>query len=279
MRTRLALLLAALASPAGASDVKAPPRVQVHASLTAAAATGVQAVSLARQYAAQLPVAEAQMKALFSGLGEVTARAKSAESVAVKLASGKDLRDGVGARLTLRDGSAAGVEGFVERAIDALRSGQLQALSLSNFRAREAGRPYLDDEQYARLAEAAAADNPRAWIRPNDDPKSLIPAGYTAVHMNVTFANGARGELQVRGRHVHELAELEHAAYNVRRGKLAAGDVSGISALEAHQREAHLAYLSELYRHARVKEIHGVQAAGPIPALPASLPAELALVP
>jgi hypothetical protein len=279
MRTWLALLLAALTGPAAASELKAPPRVQLPTSLTAAAASGVHAVRLAREYAAQLPAARAQIETLFSGLGEVTARAKTADSVAVKLATGKDVRDGVGTRLTLDDASAAGMEAFVERAIGALREGRLQALSLSNFRAKEGGLPYLDEQQHARLKEAAGAGNPEAWIRPNDHPSSLIPAGYTAVHMNVTFANGARGELQVRGRRVHELAELEHEAYNVRRGKLAAGEVAGLSSLEAAQREEHLAYLSALYRRARVMETAGARAAGPVPALPASLPAELALRP
>jgi hypothetical protein len=259
--------------------VKSAPRLGLPAALARSAEIGSQAVRLQARFASELPAAQAQIHGLFSDLGEVTARAKNAESIAVKLSSDKHVRDGVGTRVTLHDGSPAGVEAFLERAIGALREGRLQALSVSNFRAKDAGLPYLDDDQFARLAEAARTGNPEVWIRTNDHPKSLVPAGYTAVHLNVQFANGARGELQVRGRHVHELAELEHASYDLRRGKLAGGDIEAYPALDAAQRQRHLEYLSALYRHARLRESAGDRAAGAVPSLPSGLPQALALRP
>lgn len=239
-----------------------------------------QAERMASVYAAQLPEARTQMEELFASLGEVTARAKQPDSIAAKLrgrgADGSDpvlaeriVRDGVGARLTLALSSPAGIEALVERLASAFENGRLNAVTLSNFRAEEDGRPYFSETHMERLAEAAKKGGLELRIRPPE--KSLIPAGYTAVHMNVIFVNGARGEVQIRGRLVHELAEREHASYDARRGKRTreAGD-RPLEGLDEVQNSAHLAYTSSLYGHAR--RLESTPSSDPLPPpLPDSL--------
>lgn len=281
-RLGLVLLLAASCARAAVVDMGgAPPLAPLGPVSTFQPGLEARAAEMAAQYALQLPAARAQAEELFAGLGEVTARAKSAQSVTAKLnARGADVsseasleravRDGVGVRLTLSDTSPEGIERLVARLSQAFENGSLRAQQLSNFRAAEDGRPYLEELHMARLAEAAGRAGLALRARPRE--RSMIPAGYTAIHMNVVFANGAQGEIQIRGPRVHDLAEREHAAYDARRGKRSRLEAeTGIEGLDEAQNRAYLAYLSSLYAHARKIETLGADAAGPAPVLPKRL--------
>lgn len=244
----------------------------------APAAVRAEAVRQANAYAAQLPAARAQIEGALGGLGEITARAKSADSLEAKLARGKDVRDGLGARLTLEDATPEGMKALTDRLVAVLRDGGARALSISNISAADDGMPYLDDLQSRRLERAARRGNPAVFVKPPADSRN--PVGYTALHMNLELAGGEKVELQVRGREVHAVAEAEHGFYDARRRKSADGTAAEAAALRPHQRAIFESYLRSQYRRARLVE-SGQEGGGlaPIPELPASLPASLALQP
>ena len=84
--------------------------------------------------------------------------------------------------------------------------------------------------------------------------KSVKASGYRTAQMNVIHQNGARGELQVRGRMTNMIGEYEHIAYDLRQGKNTLGPLfddftKAVSSLTPEQYNVYNKYLESCYNY------------------------------
>lgn len=253
--------------------------------------------------------ARAQMLELFpeAEFGAQSARPKGASSVEAKLAKahlkGVDnggagvtdaakaraaIDDAIGTRVTLKDASPRAVDALVDRLVGAIERGELEVSKINNYRSKNDGLPYATEAQVARIREAMARRG-RGEVEVASGDRVLKESGYTSLQMGVRYANGATGELQVRGRQVDVLAEIEHINYDLKTGKGLNPSLQNVPGLAAvaetirdftpEQHGQFNDYIAASYRRARLVEQGGEAAGGPEVRLPASLAAhpELAI--
>ncbi len=233
--------------------------------------------------------------------GIVSGRAKTAFSIADKLrrmAAEEDrkwitahwahsrISDGLGFRLTLKQGSPADVDACVKSLAQLIRRGEFQILEMADYHGL--GIPsYLSDHHIRtlRMANAQAQQNtsvctPMRILR--NVPEAVKKSGYTAFQMKIRFPDGTLGELQIRGPQVEKIATIEHLVYDIRRQKTLPGRHSTrssganrnqlealIRSLDPGQTQDYLQYLSEYYLKARQLELG--QSAIKTPDLPDSV--------
>lgn len=196
------------------------------------------------------------------------------------------ISDGLGFRLTLKQGSPADVDACVKSMAQLVRWGEFQILELANYHGL--GIPsYLSDHHIRtlRMANAQAQQNtdlctPMRIL--HNGPEALKKSGYTAFQMKIRFPDGTLGELQIRGPQVEKIATIEHLVYDIRRQKTLPGRHSTrssganrnqlealIRSLDPEQTQDYLKYLSEYYLKARQLELG--QSAIKTPDLPNSV--------
>ncbi len=98
-------------------------------------------------------------------------------------------------------------------------------------------------------------------------------SGYTSTQMNTehTFNDGTTGlgELQIRGSELNSFADAEHIPYDIRQGKITAGDAKYsdiynlISNMSDDSYKAYNSYLKDTYNWIRLKEL-GIETTEPL---------------
>lgn len=125
------------------------------------------------------------------------------------------LGDIIGARIILGDNSKNSADLIIDKLIEIVKEGRLKITEVENHT------PYDKKFQYVgqtKLHKLAQASSDRFGIFVNE--KSVRnETGYTAVHLSVVFPDGYRGEIQILGRDVAVLKELEDIPYKILQGK------------------------------------------------------------
>lgn len=98
-------------------------------------------------------------------------------------------------------------------------------------------------------------------------------SGYTSSQMNTVhkFEDGTTGlgELQIRGQEVNNFADIEHIPYDIRKGKITAGDTKyakiydTIKSMTDSTYESYNTYLTKVYNWLRLKEL-GIETTEPV---------------
>ncbi len=249
------------------------------------------------EYGPKIEEAKALLKSLIGDLGEVQGRAKDPESAANRLqraeknfgaqitdvASAKDnLWDALGTRIVL-SGKPDEVAQVMRKLAEAVAAGKLKIVQ-SNSNHGDGVAPYMTQADIDMLAAASggAMEHGAGEVRRAPADKSAFTSGLIFVQ----YPDGTRGEIQIIGKKVLEVAAIEHIPYDISIGKpLVRGldeahtaemkKVTGpieaaIQALDKDpaKKVAYDQYLRELYIHARNAEL-GIDS--PPPKLPAGI--------
>ena len=133
------------------------------------------------------------------------------------------MTDIVGARIVLADSREKAVDKVIDCFTQAVKDNKLTITCIENYRPE----PELDKhdnpiEKYdyasakalKRLHSACMETYPNA--RKIDESR---PSGYMAIHLNVLLPNGFTGEIQIMGRDVEDLKNIEDLCYKVKSNK------------------------------------------------------------
>lgn len=248
------------------------------------------------QYAPKIEEAKATLKAIVGDLGEVQGRAKDPESAANRLkraednfgakitdvASAKDnIWDALGTRIVV-SGNPKEMAEVMQRIAKAVQDGKFEVVKAASNHGEGVG-TYLSQSDLDMINAAAGgkADTVNG-VKTAPADKSAFTSGL----IFVKYPDGTRGEIQIIGKKVLEVAAIEHIPYDVSIGKpLARGmddahmaqmkSITGpveeaIQALnkDPAKKAAYDQYLRDLYKHARDSEL-GIES--PEPKLPAGI--------
>lgn len=125
------------------------------------------------------------------------------------------IEDLLGARLALEDVSAESIDEIVASLSDSIKKGDIELLEIENYRGANKNYEgetqfYFSEDQVKKLREAAGLP-----IEKFASKKS----GYTAVQLKIKPRGCKVLELQIRGKHVDEFADIEHLPYDLSQGK------------------------------------------------------------
>lgn len=257
-----------------------------------------------------------ETKALFNGVAEVKSRAKSSDSILAKLIKkdqkmlleGKSIAnldsarsligDGVGLRAFLKANPQGVIDQrslqlLVTRLVKNIEDGHIKVTEILNYRPQgENSLSYLSDEQIKLIVEAdlrlgmksKAKGVPHKPIIVKNGPGAYLDMGYTSFHFNFANSDEVLGEVQVRGRLIHEITETMHIFYDLKMGKPVNTDllktteiavaVKAFSHLTPAQKDFYYSYIQTLIIHVRKKEL-GIKSISP--KLPDGFPKELDL--
>ncbi|NOK15868.1 SH3 domain-containing protein [Corallococcus carmarthensis] len=245
----------------------------------------------APRYAKELEPARNLIARVFKDMGAVQARAKDAVSAAnrlqraVKFFNAKvttvegaiaNLWDAIGTRLILSDTSPAAMSQVVSRLAEAIRLGELEVTDINNLHG-PGGKPYFTPEHLEALQVAAFEAGKPLKI----NVSKVMESGYTVVCAYLRHANGVRGELQIIGKEVLNIANAEHIPYDVLLHKPLIRNVSpaaeaelqvlvkpveaAMASLSEAQKAQYLQYLNQSYIHARMLELGQKSTPPPLP--------------
>jgi hypothetical protein len=245
-------------------------------------------------YARELEPARRQIETIFAGLGRVEARAKDPVSAANRLQRAvekfgakvtnvpeaiENLWDAIGTRLVLADPSAKGVDEVVSRLARAIETGELKVVEINNL-SGAGGKPYFSAQNFEKLKLAGSGVGQRI----NTNSAKAMNSGYTVATVYIEHANHVRGELQIIGPRVQEVANLEHIPYDIALGKPLVRNVPpdvgrelseklapierAMEKLSPANKLAYDNYLNQSYIHARNLELG-------LPSTPPRFPVEL----
>lgn len=159
---------------------------------------------------------------------EPNCRSKSFESIYDKISKevlkGKEIsdisqariiiRDLIGTRFILDDVSPEAIQKIVDNICKGIESGRIKPYRISNY--ANGSKRYFSEEQIKQI-QASAAKKGIEISRYEADQVSV--SGYVTAQMNLTYSNGAAGEIQIRSNLMHKYAEPEHIVYDMRMGK------------------------------------------------------------
>jgi ppGpp synthetase/RelA/SpoT-type nucleotidyltranferase len=268
------------------------------------------AVKLAGDYAKVSELITKKWTTLFSDLGAVKGRVKSADSLTSKLQDrfiktyddAKALiSDGVANRVVFK-ASEAGVvdpqtiQKFVDRLSEEIKKG-FRIIEIENYRGPN-GVAYLSDLQINQLLRADAVYKEKLYklrslgkqveipapMKIKNGGKAIKESGYASTHFTVDDGWGLLSELQIRGPLVHEISRAEHLFYDLKKGKAIGAKYANNDAVKAivkdygklsrAQKKAMDDYIRERFNFARQAELGRVNPAN-APPLPKSLPSSL----
>lgn len=150
------------------------------------------------------------------------------KSITRKLDSTQEVKEGitdiVGARIVMANTTKGAVDAVINRLTGAVKNNELKILEIENYRPD----PDVDSDDniiksydYAstkalKELKLACDDQLGTSIRKVDED---VPSGYMAIHMLVRLPNGFTGEIQIIGREVERLKDIEDICYKVKCGK------------------------------------------------------------
>ncbi len=125
------------------------------------------------------------------------------------------LGDIVGARIILGENSSGSADVVIDKLIEAVKDGKIKITEVENHTPFDKRFQYVGQAKLHKLAQASSN---KYGIFVNE--KSVRnETGYTAVHLAVQFPDGYKGEIQILGRDVALLKELEDIPYKILQGK------------------------------------------------------------
>jgi len=149
------------------------------------------------------------------------------KSGSLKLYTEKEVKEGmtdiIGARIVMADSRKGQVDEVINRLANAVNKDQIKILEIENYRPD----PELDDngvvvKSYDYASPLAlrnlklACESKGIDVAKRDED---LPSGYMAIHMLIKLPNGFTGEIQLMGKDVEQLKEVEDACYKVKNGK------------------------------------------------------------
>jgi hypothetical protein len=254
-----------------------------------------------QRYEPVVAQAESQLQALLGDLGEVHARAKDPASAANRLeraverfgakvtdvdSAVANLWDAVGTRIVVANPTPEVMAEIVQRLTAAIEAGQMKVTMANNLWAKD-GIPYLSGDQMQAIAQSARKATGNSI---EVHQHKVLDGGFTCVALYVELPGDVKGEIQIIGRQVMDVASVEHLPYDVGLGKPLVRNVDSatepelraiVAPVEAAMRTvnadpklktAYEQYLTDLYRFARQLELGEVTTA---PQLPAGIDAVL----
>lgn len=258
-----------------------------------------------------------EAKSLFADVAEVKSRAKSADSVLAKLikkdqvlfGKGKSITDldvarsligdGVGLRAFFKSNTRGvidqrAVQLFVNRLAKNIEDEKIKVTEILNYRPQgEDQLAYFTNEQIKIITDAdlrlglkkKAKGLEHKPIIIKNGPGAYLDMGYTSFHFNFADVDNVLGEVQVRGKLVHEMTETMHLFYDLKMGKPINSDlltdptiakaVKQFSELTKEQKEEYYKYIQAVIVHFRKEEM-GISSS--LPSLPSGFQRELSLI-
>lgn len=202
---------------------------------------------------------------ILRGIAGIHGRVKQSTSIMQKVPP-RDLRtkneilkmgDVIGARIILRDSSRKSFDSVFKELGKMVVAGQLNVLEVENYRLTPA-------ESY--ISQKTLDNFERACAKAGQAPKissSAIKSGYTAVHLTVKLPDGEYAEIQIMGRDMEKVKDLEDFYYKKRCNKPIAPKYKPIEdmfnavmgkkceKLDDFQKETLDRYIQDSYTHAR----------------------------
>lgn len=255
-----------------------------------------------------------ELYSLFNKIAEVKYRAKEADSVLAKLIK-KDKKlleakksiknldeareligDGIGIRAFLNSNNeglvdSRAVDIFVDRLASKIEQGSIQVTEILNYRAiNNETQAYLTDQHIQKLIEADLRASQRAKKQGKPHTMMIVKngvgaykeMGYTSFHFNFGVTQEILGEVQVRGRLIHQVTEAMHLFYDLKSGKplspetlekpILASAVKAFLELNEKDKSTYYNYLQKAVVQARKAEL-GLDS--PKVLLPSMFPKEL----
>lgn len=270
--------------------------------------------TLSEEYKLAAEGNEGEVHSLFNRIAEVKSRAKEADSVLAKLIkkdkklfeakkSIKDLDeargligDGIGIRAFLNSNNdglvdSRAVDVFVDRLATKIEQGSIQVTEILNYRAtNNETQAYLTDQHIQKLinADLIASQRAKKLGKPHtmmiakNGPGAYKEMGYTSFHFNFGATEDIIGEVQVRGRLIHQVTETMHLFYDLKTGKplrpeilekpILAAAVKAFLELSEKDKSSYYNYLQKAVIQARKSEL-GVETSKVL--LPSNFPKEL----
>ena len=196
------------------------------------------------------------------------------------------MTDIIGARIVMDDSSVKAVDKVIDLLAEAERNNQLQIIEIENFRPE----PQIDDE--GNILHSYDYSSPKSLRRLKkeiDKNGTMIskrdedvPTGYMAIHLLTKLPNGFTGEIQIMGKEVEKLKEIEDLCYKVKNGKTIEKKCPGLENILAPLknkddmmlRREYNKYTRNAYKYQRDKEA-GTNNDDMFLKIPDYLPAEL----
>jgi len=125
------------------------------------------------------------------------------------------LGDIIGARIILGDGFRGSGDIIIDRLIETVKDGKLKITEVENHTPADKKYQYASQTKLHKLA-VASADKYGILV---SEKSTRNETGYTAIHLSVEFPDGYSGEIQILGRDVAVLKELEDVPYKILQGK------------------------------------------------------------
>lgn len=165
----------------------------------------------------------------------------------------KQMGDAIGFRISLRSSSQKDFDKVLTALGKMVKSGSFEVLEMENYRLTR-NQSYVSSKTLDKFEQICQAKGQY----PTRTGKA-IPNGYTAFHLNLKFQNGQIGELQIMGRDLERVKDLEDFYYKLRCNKEFSPKykpiydimTSKISKLDDFQKETLRRYIKDSYIHAR----------------------------
>lgn len=224
-----------------------------------------------------------------SSLGDkIVNKIKKGNSIPDINAATKVVEDGIGTRLIVDKVDEESMQVVTDRLCEEIVAGHIKITEINNYRG-DGLPPYFSEEQINEIKNAIIKrrnldkqegkydENQKDFrVISGAHKKAVKASGYTALQMNVVYDNGALGEIQIRGREMDQLAEVEHIPYDAKQGKKLKpkydSAVQKIMALGDEDYAKYQKYWQEMYEYA-VKKERGIPCTKPV--LPNGIPEEI----
>ena len=149
-------------------------------------------------------------------------RLKSVESIVEKAGSletnnkdaiKRNFSDLIGGRIVLKDTSKEKVNEIIEALTKAVKNGEIKIKEIENYRP-EHKYEYASNNVLRKLEKECVN-----WTTDFNFHEAQVPTGYMAIHLGVETPNKFLGELQIMGKGVEQLKELEDIFYKIKNNK------------------------------------------------------------
>lgn len=129
------------------------------------------------------------------------------------------LGDTLGTRIIIDKPTPENINKIVQKLISGIKNGDFSITNIENY-AINAEHFYFSNRQVDRIIKACSDKGLKTTY--SEGSKT---SGYITTQLDITYKNGVKSELQIRGKEVHEAAENEHLLHNMRERKnIAKGD-------------------------------------------------------
>lgn len=165
-------------------------------------------------------------------IGEIVCRTKLPKSIDEKAMTRRwinedevksNMTDIIGARIIMNNSSVENVDKVIDRITDAVRNDKLRIIEIENYRPE----PEIDENGDIKYSYDYASFNALRRLKCECDKKGRsipkrdedLPTGYMAIHLLTELPNSFTGEIQIMGKDVAKLKDIEDLCYKAKSGK------------------------------------------------------------